>query len=127
MSSLLPADVRPRPNRPRLAPGNGRWKNDGGAEWFAMEYKRIRREVIELNATFVEPGHVFDAGRVIMLNELFDALPEYSTSLPTGVFEDKFWKTKCPDGWHVCCYAAPSVTKVPGVVDVKRWKVLSVY
>ena len=34
----------------------------------------------------------------------FDALPEYSTSKPTGVYDGKCWKAKGKDGWWIGCY-----------------------
>ena len=36
----------------------------------------------------------------------FELLLEYSTSIPTGVYEGKMWKRRRPDAWYLLWYAA---------------------
>lgn len=54
----------------------------------------------------------------VMNKSEFDALPEYSVSLPTGATIGKRWKRKCKDGWLVGEYAPDPE---PGYVQIK-WK-----
>lgn len=56
----------------------------------------------------------FDRGRAIMTRETFDALPDYSGSIPSGVYDGKMWKrldglydpTCAPEDrkWMLCWY-----------------------
>lgn len=41
---------------------------------------------------------------IVMPKATFDKLSEYSGSYPSGVYDGKMWKCKCPDGWHLCWY-----------------------
>ena len=43
----------------------------------------------------------------------FDALPEYSGSRPTGVYDGKCWKIRRRDGWYIGCYIGCYIEEDP--------------
>lgn len=44
---------------------------------------------------------VIDANEVLMTQADFNALAEYSCSMPTGVYVGKSWKCERKDGWYL--------------------------
>lgn len=45
-----------------------------------------------------------DDDYALMSESDFSQLLEYSTSIPTGVYEGKMWKRRCSDGWMLGWY-----------------------
>lgn len=44
---------------------------------------------------------LIDDKTAVMTRADFNTLAEYSTSVPTGVYEGKMWKRHTPDGWYL--------------------------
>jgi hypothetical protein len=43
-------------------------------------------------------------GRALVSTRVFKALPEYSSTIPTGVYEGKMWRRHEGDRWFLCWY-----------------------
>jgi hypothetical protein len=56
-----------------------------------------------------------------MERSTFDALCEYSLSLPTGTYAGKMWKAQFPAGWFLRWY---SDCDVPGQIQVNSRPIL---
>lgn len=46
-----------------------------------------------------------DANHVLLDYRQFHSLAEYSTSIPSGVYDGKCWKRRGSKGWLLCWYA----------------------
>lgn len=66
---------------------------------FDREKNTIPRMLAPLGKHWEQPEKkniLIDNTHAIMCNKDFKLLPEYSTSIPTGVYEGKMWKKKVP-------------------------------
>jgi len=64
-----------------------------------------------------------DETHAVMERSAFDRLPEYSATIPTGVYEGKMWKARAGGAWRLCWYG-PSAT--PDSCSVNRREILLV-
>lgn len=61
----------------------------------------------ELGKHWTQPDHrtfLFNDTHVAITQKQLDELPEYSYTIPTGVYEGKMWKRMTTIGWVLCWY-----------------------
>jgi hypothetical protein len=66
---------------------------------------------------------LIDDSHALMTRESFDVLAEYSSSIPTGVYEGKMWKRRYGHGWLLCWFAN---SEIPGQCSIGYRRILLV-
>lgn len=66
------------------------------------------------------PPICFDENHFLISKQDFDALPEYSTSKPSGVYDRKCWKCFSNGEWWVACYLEENPPHPEGMLTPYR-------
>ena len=69
-----------------------------------------------------------DDRHAVMTRATFDALADYSSSVPTGVYAGKMWRRRRwigKDEWLLCWFA-PSPSEIPGRFSINHRSILLV-
>lgn len=66
------------------------------------------------------PAICIDGEYFLISQADFDALPEYSASQPTGVFDGKCWKTLRHGVWWIGCYIEETPPHPDGMLTPYR-------
>jgi len=94
--------------------------------WWAPQDTVIPKMTHPLSSAWDQPDMtkvLIDDKHAVMDQKTFDELLEYSTSVPTAVYEGKAWKRQSGDTWFLCWY---DYSEIPGSCDIKARKVLLV-
>jgi len=78
-----------------------------------------------LGKNIVQPDKnkiVIDETHAIMSTKILNQLSEYSSSIPTGVYEGKMWKCNDRKGGWLLCWFGPS--KDPTMCSINNRKII---